>query len=366
MDAFSETDDTQILKNILENLEDGQIIDCRDNGTGFRFLCALLAIQKGKTFFLTGSPRLMERPIVQLIEALQKLGADLSFSRLADKRIALQIKGKVLQGGEIEMRNPVSSQFVSALCLIAPTLPLGLRIYTNNDINSRPYVDMTLGLMQKFGVSIHTEDTEIYIPHQAYQPRDYRVENDWSSAVFFYCAALLSGEADLTLKDLSINSLQGDVGIVPIAEQMGIHTVQAGTDVLLKKSTDKGSRHFNLKPFPDLAIPLLVTCALKFPDTRFSGLSHLRFKESNRILALREELLKLGIYLDEQYGEIRFERRETPDRSGVYHFSSHHDHRIAMSFYMLKVMGFKIELDDTDCISKSFPHFIAEFDQILE
>ncbi len=340
------------------------VIDTEDAGTPFRFLTSFLSMQEGREFVLTGSARLCERPIMDLVNALQSIGADI---RYIDKHgfAPLLIQGKKMTGNQVDIAGNISSQFISSLCLIAPLLPDGLEINIQHGTVSDSYIQMTLACLHEFGVRCTANETSIHIPCQPYLAKDYSIENDWSSAVFFYTMAMIVDEAEFVMGNLYKESVQGDASIQDIAKEFGIETVFDEHECRIRKTTFQPagfSKYFNLRSCPDLAVPFIVACAVKFPDIEIHGISHLELKESRRITALTNELGKINIELLYHDEILRFRQHAVAHSAKEIHFHTYHDHRIAMALSMLTLVGYIVHLDDIVCVQKSFPYFFSQAD----
>lgn len=365
IEHLSEANDTQLLMRLLHQIEHVtacQTIDCEDAGTPYRFLLSYLCLQEGKEFILTGNERLKERPIVHLVNALKLIGADIYYIE-KEGFAPLRIRGKKLKGGIVEIDSHLSSQFVSSLCLIAPCLSEGLTITLKDTAVSVSYIHMTLEMMKEFAVHVQLMNDQIIILSQPYLPKSFSVENDWSSATFFYAMAMISPQIHLELDGLFETSLQGDSAIRLIAEDFGITSQFSDKKLIITRSSEINeaiSKEYNLNSYPDLAIPFIVACALRYPQVRISGIEHLELKESKRITALTTELLKIGIKLHYQNDLLRFEKMKVPQQTGPVFFETYNDHRIAMALSMLTLAGFSFELDQTQCVRKSFPAFFHE------
>ena len=350
----ADADDSRTLARILE--DQPSIIDAKDAGTAFRFLTAFLSMQP-RTFILTGSERMKMRPVGELVRALQSLGAEINFLEHEDFP-PLQINGKSLKGGEIKINASESSQFISALLLIAPKFSDGLKLELTGKIYSRPYLSMTISLMRNFGIEIFDEGNEIYIPHQSYKPVDIKVENDWSSASFWYEIAGLSERSEITLIGLSKNSVQGDVVIAEIMEQFGIQSIVSGDDIILVKKSEAVLPvyfEYDFSDCPDLVIPVAVLCAVRKINSRFTGVKNLRIKESDRLVALKEELQKFGVDLVLDYDSFLINSFSNVDVKEI--FQAHNDHRMVMSLAPLALIYDDVLIDDHLPVSKSYPDF---------
>lgn len=362
---LSDASDTKILLHILSNFkisDTPQVFDVGDAGTSFRFLTAFFSCIENVDITLKGTDRMHQRPIGQLVEALNQLGADIHY--LQDFSYPpLHIFGKKLKGTTLKINGEVSSQFISALCLIAPTLSNGLSLEVQNDIVSLSYIEMTLKLMAQFGIQSSFNHNCIHIPPQPYQAQSMSIESDWSSACFFYAMAMVSTTSEMQLRFLEKESLQGDACIHTIAEDFGIQSIFRDDHVLIKKidaAHSNGEKIYDLSSYPDLAIPLIVACAIKFPHVRFTGLGHLRYKESDRLQALMVELRKMGIILQEHHEVLSIDNSNYhPSRQRI-ELDTYHDHRLAMAFCLFAIDGYTVVLNDGKCVSKSFPNYFEQ------
>ena len=287
LNNLSQADDTQLMIVLLKIIEENKgsylptTIDCRDAGTTLRFITALLALTPGK-WLITGSDRMKDRPIGILVESLKKLGANIEYQG-KDGFPPLLIKGKKLKGRELEIDGSVSSQFISALLLIAPSVPGGLCLKLKGKISSLPYIEMTLNLLNQFGISTAFIDNTITIEQQDYKSGELTIEADWTSASYWYEMVALASEANLFLKGLNKESLQGDAILPEIFNHFGVQTEFLGDGIKLTKTKKIVSDFtFDFTDYPDLAQTVIVTCAgLNIPG-KFTGLESLRIKETDR------------------------------------------------------------------------------------
>lgn len=349
------SEDTHTLQNLLSTPAQG-LKDCGHAGSTFRFLAALYAAQPGAHVILTGSERMKKRPIAPLVEALQSLGADIRYTGEAGYP-PLEIKGAELHSAEtVSIRADISSQFISALLLIAPTLRDGLRLQLESEPVSAPYIDLTLSMMAQFGVNHERNASEIYIAPQAYQARELSIEADWSSASYWYALVALAEEADIFLPGLNGYSLQGDSILPELMANFGVTSQFINGGVRLLRSDKQISRKiFDFKDCPDLAQTVIVCCAALGHEATFTGLQTLRIKETDRILALQQELRKTGTILEEKglVYKLRFE--EMP--AGPIRIETYEDHRMALSFATLAMVLPQVEIADPEVIVKSYPGF---------
>lgn len=361
---LSAANDTVLLKRILDRIALDpayRIIDVEDAGTPFRFLLSFLAKQPNREFVLKGSERLHQRPINDLVDALCSLGASIDY--LGEEGFApLLIHGRELRGGEVHIRAGASSQFISSLCLLAPVLSTGLDIRLSEQVVSDTYISMTLGVMRHFGIESAWHGSRIVIAQQAYHPARYVIESDWSSACFFYAMAMLHDETALHFPNLSPRSLQGDAAIAAFAEEFGVITSEEGNGLSIRTTEIRVAspqRIYHLGRYPDLAVPLIVAFALRYPEKQISGIGHLEWKESRRITVLQYELAKLGMKLAMHDETLTFQKGEPaiPGTDIPVHVSG--DHRIAMAMTLAALIGYPLVIDDPLCVKKSFPDFFS-------
>ena len=257
---LSNATDTKILNEILDSLETKKEINFEDAGTALRFAIAFLATKKG-IWRVSGSKRMHERPIKPLIDSLVKLGANIHY--LENKGFPpIEIKSEKLTSGKLKLPGNISSQFISALLMIAPTIKDGLNIEITSKVLSKPYIDMTLGLMSEFGIEYVWENNLIKVNEQNYLSKNMKVENDWSSASFWYSFLALSKSGEIKIPNLSANSLQGDSVLSIIYSKLGIKTEFNEDSVIISKTKSIAKEiELDLSNYPDLALPIIVTCA---------------------------------------------------------------------------------------------------------
>jgi 3-phosphoshikimate 1-carboxyvinyltransferase len=337
IENLSTAKDTQILKQLLTD-KNRTTFDVGHAGTAMRFLTAYLAIQQGE-FVLTGSERMQQRPIKILVDALRTLGADITYLK-NEGFPPLKIIGKPLLGGEITINGSVSSQYISALMMIAPYLENGLKINFEGKVTSKPYLDMTAEMMK-------VKDGFI-------------VEPDWSAASYWYSMVALAKDAEITLLGLKKDSLQGDAVVAKIYENFGVKTEYLENGIRLAKISPLTTHHspflFDFTNCPDLAQTIAVTSAALNVPTKLTGLSTLRIKETDRIAALQNELSKLGCRVEVEHDELiilsntnAMERQHLP-------IKTYDDHRMAMAFAPLSLL-YPINIENPDVVIKSYPNF---------
>ncbi len=360
---LSEADDTAILKNALFS-KSGRI-NIKNAGTCARFLCAYYAATQDAEIELYGEARMSERPIAPLVEALRSLGAEISYLNI-EGHLPVHIKGKQLSGGSITLDSNVSSQFTSALMLVSPLLSGGLNLSLLENTVSKTYIEMTAQVMASFGYEplLDFGSNQITLS-QTYTPKpieSYTIEADWSSAAFFYEAALLSEEAELTLSDLKLPSIQGDAIVAEWFEKLGVSSELVQTGIKIRKTNKLPAANlaFDFTDYPDLAPALICASAGAGIAIKATGLSSLVHKESNRVLALQQLLQKLHIKTESD--GINYILHDGLQRQ-FYHgeiLSTEKDHRLAMAFGMLVQYFSLVRLSDANSVIKSFPYFWEE------
>jgi 3-phosphoshikimate 1-carboxyvinyltransferase len=349
---LAEARDTQTMIRLLT--EDPEIYDVLDAGTTMRFLTAYAALNnKQKT--MTGTPRMCERPIGILVDALKELGASIDYLQ-KEGYPPLSINGFSGQKArQVNIRGDVSSQYISALLMNAPLLPEGLILNLTGKIGSRTYITMTLELMKAFGVDYTFEGSRIEIKPGKYQPTTFSVESDWSGASYWFSLLACADSGELFLKGLKAESLQGDAKIVDIMEMLGVESVFQSEGVMLKKKEITGLPSFDFTHCPDLAQTVAVTCALTGQTSDFTGLESLRIKETDRIDALQRELAKIGALLEERKEGV-FTLVPAANIPDLVSIATYDDHRMAMAFMPLMTRA-KLEIEDPEVVNKSYPSF---------
>jgi 3-phosphoshikimate 1-carboxyvinyltransferase len=355
---LSEANDTQLLQKLLKS--DSNTIDAEDAGTVMRFLTAFYAVT-GQQKTLTGTERMCQRPIKVLVEALRELGADIAY--LGEEGYPpLQISSFKSSGKKhLKVRSDISSQYISALIMVAPLLPEGLELELEGKISSRPYIEMTLALMRHFGVEAIFEGNTIAVPHQKYQPATFAVESDWSAASYWYSMVALAREADITLLGLRENSRQGDKAIVEIMRRLGVHTEFKPEGVRLTKKHAERRVAFDFSNCPDLAQTIVALCAALGVAVEMNGLESLRIKETDRIQALQIEVLGMGASLEERTPGI-FQMNPTLLMNRELAFRTYEDHRMAMAFAPIALLQ-PIQIQEPNVVRKSYPRFWDDLEQ---
>lgn len=349
-------DDTDVMKAALES--DSNVINIGAAGTAMRFLTAYFAQNQGKSITLTGSERMTQRPIKVLVDALRLCGASIEYEG-NDGFPPLKISGRRLTGGEISLPANVSSQYISALLMIAPYMEKGLTLTLDGDIVSLPYIKMTVSLMKRWGVDACFSGNKITVTPQVYSPIEFRVEADWSAASYWFETAALTA-SEIALEGLCTESLQGDSRLTEFYTAFGVNSQWIGRQLHLEPSPDLSPRlTLDLSEQPDLAQALTVTaCMLNIPF-HFTGLSTLKIKETDRLNALHAELRKLGFEISIiNDNSIDWEGERYPvDFSQPVRIATYKDHRMAMAFAPIGYFLPGIVIEDVDVVTKSYPSF---------
>lgn len=332
-------------------------------GTAMRFLAAFFTLQHGE-IVLTGSERMKQRPIGILVDALRMLGANIEYSE-NNGFPPLLIKGDFEQKQKrISIKGNISSQYITALLLIAPCLPFGLELQIEGDLTSKPYVEMTLAMLQTAGIKHAWIDNVIHIDKQEYEQTSLHIEPDWSAASYWYAIAALANEAELLLPGLTAYSLQGDSIITEIMANFGITSQFKDGGVYIKKEPKEIIRKiFDLKECPDLAQTIIVVCAALKVEATFTGLETLKIKETDRIKALQNELGKIGVKLIEKglVYKLDCSERFIPEKVFI---KTYDDHRMAMAFAPLALLIPEIEIEDAQVVEKSYPAFWKDLEKV--
>lgn len=362
IENLSDCDDTQVMIDAFAKGEN--LIDVKAAGTSMRFLTAFLSRIPGD-WIITGTERMQERPIHILVDALNSLGARIEYlGKLGYP--PLKIKGSALDGGEIHLSGSVSSQFISALLMIAPTMTKGLIIHLEGEVISVPYIRLTLGMMEQYGVKAYWEDKTIRIYPEEYRPAKYVVESDWSAASYWYeMAALSKKDTKIELQGLFKNSMQGDSKVADLFLDLGVETEFTDNGVVLTKSDRITKKMFhNFVNEPDLAQTFAVTCCMMGIPFLFTGLQTLKIKETDRIEALKRELKKLGFILrDRANSMLEWDgERCFPTENAV--IKTYEDHRMAMAFAPAAIKLGEINIDEPKVVSKSYPQYWKDLQEV--
>lgn len=405
---LSTSDDTVLLSEIINNINvktrfiashksntasqksnnEKTIINCQNAGTVFRFLATALAFRDGN-FILTGSDRMMQRPVGDLVDALRTMGADIEYIGQEGFPPLKICGGQFVETDEnpsqINVNISRSSQFASSILLALPTIETrnGTSLHLDGNLSSLPYIDMTIDVMRKFGAGVHRDGRDVFVKHSDYQDVEYCVESDWTCASYWYEAVALSDNGRARLRNLRLDSKQGDAIVAKWFENFGVKTVQDDNDIIIthvetdenpshekmdfhpyhKKTDFHPSLHFDFINNPDLFPTIAATCAGLHVEGHFTGLRNLVHKESDRVAAMIDELSKIGVKFEKiSDDELIVIPVETfPETSLEIVFNPHNDHRIAMSLAPLAMKIGALEIENADVVSKSYPNFWTEF-----
>lgn len=360
---LSDSEDTQTLRQAFS--QTGNTIDVGHAGTAMRFLTAFFAIQENREIILTGSQRMKQRPIGILVEALNQTGADITYLE-NEGYPPIQIRGKKLNRDFVELDAGVSSQFVTSLLLIAPSLEHGLTIQLNGNITSLPYLTLSIEWLKKLGIQVEATGNQIKIhPKRTIEPQTIWVESDWSSASYFYSLAALSEDAKIKLNHFHPNSWQGDSRVKEIyAKYFGVETRFQGTQIYLTKKADSlpDSLELNLNGTPDLAPTIAVTCGGLRMKCKLTGLGTLAIKETDRLAALRSELAKIGTIAETTSDSLEIIGFKEIQEKPV--IQTYDDHRMAMAFAPLCLL-MDLEIENPQVTQKSYPGFWNDLEKLF-
>jgi 3-phosphoshikimate 1-carboxyvinyltransferase len=348
----AECDDTQVMLNVLDS--DDNHFDIKAAGTAMRFLTAFLSKILGE-WTITGTERMKNRPIRILVDAINQLGGKIEYVE-KEGYPPLRIFGSALTGGELDLDGSISSQYISALLMIAPTMEKGLTLRLQGEVISQAYISMTLKLLEEFGVKSTWNNNVIHIQPQEFIPREYTVESDWSAASYWYEMVALSSDAEVELIGLHKNSTQGDSKVADIFSQLGVKTTYTKEGVKLTKTGSVTPKLiYNFVDQPDLAQTFVVTCCMLGIPFYFNGLQTLKIKETDRILALKNEMKKLGFMITDKKDSILEWNGERCAPDGDAAIATYEDHRMAMAFAPAALKLDSITMADPQVVSKSYP-----------
>ena len=360
---LSDCDDTEVIIDALRDMP--EVINIKAAGTAMRFMTAYLSVTEG-THIITGTERMKHRPIGILVDALRQLGAQIEYVN-EEGYPPLRITGQKLAGGRLEMAGNVSSQYISAVLMIAPMLTDGLELQMTGELISRPYIDLTLWMMNEFGADAEwTSADTILIKPKPYKSIDYLIENDWSGASYWYEILSLIGDndAEVRLTGLKDGSKQGDSAVRYIFSLLGVKTTFQSTastkpqTVTIQKSNRCVKRlEYDFVNAPDLAQTFVVTCAAKDIHFHFKGLSTLKIKETDRIEALKTEMRKLGYVIESRNDSELIWNGERCEPTPELGIDTYEDHRMALAFAPFALKTGKIIINNPGVVTKSYPHF---------
>ncbi len=344
-------EDIRILRQALGS--NSSEINIGMAGTAMRFLTAFYAVQEGKSVVLTGAERMQQRPISELVDALKTLGAEIDY--LENEGFPpLRIRGKKLYGGKVEISASTSSQFISALMMVGPTMENGLEIHLKGKVLSKPYIELTADCMRKCGVEVEFDGSSIKIPHSEYQASDLNTESDWTSASYFYSLAAARPNSKFLLKGLNLNSPQGDSVLADWFSEMGITSEQKENGVEITSSNVIAfPKELDFINHPDLAQTFAFLAVTLNKPLRLTGLDNLRLKETDRVAAVKSELEKLGVLVLTDRNSMNISGSISVKEASV---RTYNDHRMAMAASVLFTV-MPTEIENPEVVSKSFPGF---------
>lgn len=359
---ISNSDDSNVMRKALNS--DESIIDIGHAGTAMRFLTSFYAISDGREIVLTGSERMKERPIKILVDALNELGANIKYT--GNKGYPpLKIKGKNISGGEIILPSNISSQYLTSLLLIGPRLKNGLKIKLSGQITSYPYVKLTLEFLKRIGVDLEIKRDFIFVKNITdIKEKNIKIESDWSSASYFFSAVALSRFSNLKLSFFSTDSLQGDSILVKLYKKLGVVSKIKNGNLLLSKNSKFQKPNFinlNLNDTPDLAQTIAVTCLGLKINCELNGLHTLKIKETDRLLALKNEISKFGASV-----KITNDSLHLIAKKNLKHdveIDTYNDHRMAMAFAPLALKN-NLKIKNEQVVTKSYPAFWKDLQSI--
>lgn len=368
LNYLSQSDDTILLQNILQNLskEETNHFYTHNAGTTTRFLIALLSITKG-SWQINADERMNHRPILPLIDALKQLGAEIE-TESKTKTFPLTIKGKNLQGGKtIEIPSTQSSQFLSAIAMIAPYCKGGLKIKYPENQTSLSYLEMTLEMMKRYGINLQQQDNIIDIKQGTYKIEEETFEADWSSASFFYAFVAIEKQKKIFIPQLKANSLQGDRIIKDIFQKtFSVATTfnQEGAIIEYCADLEKQPQEIDFTTCPDLFLPVLIADVCTSSQLSYKGLQTLNLKESQRLDKSIEQLQQFGIKSIENNEVLTIDKTQICFDNTPKQIKTYQDHRMAMAFSLLAIKNKAINIENPQCVSKSFPNFWQEIKKI--
>ncbi|MDR2823863.1 MAG: 3-phosphoshikimate 1-carboxyvinyltransferase [Prevotellaceae bacterium] len=360
---LSTADDTKILQTAL--CSDEKICNLEGSGTAFRFFTAFAAATTRVERIVTGNERMLQRPVNHLVAALNHLGARVEF--LGKTGLPpLKITPAAMRGGDVEIDASVSSQFISALMLIAAVLPHGLRMRLTGEIVSKPYIEMTRKLLGEFSILCDEKGDLIEIAPQKIVPAAYEIENDWTGASYWYEFLAVAGTGAIFLPNLQCDSIQGDKIVAEIFAKLGVKTEFSTAGITISASSQNVDFfEFNFINNPDLVQTVVVTCCLKKIPFRFTGIKNLRIKETDRVAALIAECRKIGCVLEfaERENTLSWNRQNIDIEQNIK-ISPHADHRMAMAFAPA-ALKFSLEIENQEVVTKSYPNFWKDMKNFL-
>ena len=355
IENLSNAKDTRILTKILNDFKSQKDIDCKDAGTALRFALAFLATKDGN-WVVSGSKRMHERPIKPLVDCLLELGTEIKYLN-KNGFPPIEIKGGELKSEKLIIKGNISSQFISALLMIAPKLENGIHLEIVSKVLSKPYIKMTLELMSEFGINYSWKNNLIKIEKQSYIGKKMMVENDWSAASFWYSFVALSKTGQIEIPKLNKSSIQGDSILSEIFSNLGVKTSFKKNSIILSRNSKLVKElNLDLSNYPDLGLPLIVTCSGLGIKAHLKGLKNLQIKESKRLEVIQKELKKFNINTQIDNSSISIKENQKIEQPTSI-IDCHNDHRIPMSIAPLSMKINCISFENKNVVNKSYPDF---------
>ncbi len=358
---LSSARDTELMSTLINS--NNAVIDVMDAGTVMRFLTTFFALTNQHKL-MTGTARMQERPIKLLVDALRTIGAAIEYQHKEGYPPHKIASFKKQLSNSISIDGSISSQYLSALLMLAPTLEKGLTLKVKNGATSQPYLLMTIELMKHFGVAVQIEDSIYKVKHSTYTFKEFAVEPDWSSASYWYSIFVLSEAERLELTGYRANSLQGDSDLVQLMEPFGVKTTFNSKGALLTKQAPHLPASIDFINNPDLAQTFAVVCAALEHSCVFTGLHTLKIKETDRVLAIQQELKKLGADFNEEGAQWTVIPPKGNWKSESVSINTYHDHRMAMAFAPLACIMPSITIERPEVVNKSYPSFWADLEKV--
>jgi 3-phosphoshikimate 1-carboxyvinyltransferase len=367
---LSRADDTLLLSSLLDLIRQYQLrgdtgllrIDARNAGSVMRFLLPLLTVTRGH-YLITGNDRMQQRPVGELVEALRATGAEIEYIEKPGYP-PLLVRGRSITGRWITVDASVSSQFLTALLLLAPKLEEGLTLELTGIPVSWPYVKMTTGILTELGVQVILQENAIRVYNKPAIRTEIEVEHDWSAASFWYCMLSMADKGNIFFPGLIKSGLQGDQQVATFFRELGVDTIEEKNGIRIRKvKPTHNSFQADFTAFPDLALPVILSCSALEKNCSFTGMERLRIKESDRIEALSDGLLKTGINLIEAPTGTWKLSGLMKDPSAL-HITDYDDHRVAMTFACLAVKGYTINIEHPEVVNKSYPDFWKDLESV--
>jgi len=361
---LSTSDDTNTLKSLLGSYKNNNVLDAHHAGTTYRFLVAFLSCQIGE-WTLTGSGRMKERPIKILVETLRKNGANINYLE-KDGYPPLLIKGSNLDLSNIQIDGSISSQYISALLLLGPSMVKATKISFIDRIISKPYINMTLAIMEYFGAKTKWENGSILIEKTPYKTNSLSIESDWSAASYWYQIVSLNNDSSVVIEGLKKQSFQGDSEVANVFKQLGVDTIYKENSISISKENSTPSRkiELNLNNTPDLAQTIICTCAGLGIETIISGLETLVIKETNRLEALKNELKKFSVDLEIIENHTLYLQGGQTITNPTSNVETYNDHRMAMAFAPLSLVVGSFKINNPEVVSKSYPNYWKDLESV--